>query len=191
MPTISRLKRPAAVLILITAASAAVATGGGGINSGVRAHVPSFANHDLAATAYGGFGYGSTSRGTRIGGFGIFIADQVDDEMVGAKKLVGGFGGNVTGQELVLGPFTLAITAWTGLGGIAAEGLPGSGGYFALYEELDVEGGFAPLPWMQIVGYAGFQVVVSVIPGFFANEAISYTPTLGLRLVWGSFGGSR
>ena len=138
MPTTPRLSRPAAALILIIAAAGtAAATGGGGLTSGVQTHVPSFSNHDLAATAYGGFGYGTTRGGTRIGGIG-------------------------------------------------AEGLPGSGGYFALYEEIDLEIGFAPLPWMQIVGYVGYQVVVSVLPGFFANEAISATPPLGLRLVWGS-----
>ena len=139
------------LLVLTAGAGAAVATAGGGVTSGAHVTVGGFSNHDLAATAYGGFG------------------------------------GNVTGQELVLGPLTLAITAWTGVGGIAAEGIPGSGGYFALFEELDVEIAFAPMPWMQIVAYAGFQVVVSVLPGFFANEAIAYTPTLGIRLVWGSF----
>ena len=138
MPTIAALRRPAAVLILISATAVVVATAGGGFTSGMQAPVPSFSNHDLAAAAYGGLG--------------LFLLDQVDD-----KRLVGG---------------------------IDAEGLPGSGGYFALYEELDLTVGFAVLPWMQITGY---RIVVSILPDFFANEAGSMTPTTRLRLVWGSY----
>jgi len=173
-------------LLLITSlgavAALAGATAGGGITNGVHTFVAGFSNYELQAAAYRGFGYGANRRGTRTGGFRLAIADQVDTE-----KLAGSFGGNLTGQELVLGPPTLAITSWTRSDGIAATGIPGSGDYFALFDELDLEIGLAVLPWMQIVGFAGFQVVASILPGFLLSEAISYTPTLGLRLVWGDF----
>jgi hypothetical protein len=135
------MQRSLLISALAAIATLAAATGGGGVTSGAHVFVLGFSNYELLASAYGGFGYGANSRGTRIGGFGIAITDQVDDSAVGAKKLVGGFGGNLAGQELVLGPVTLAITAWTGIGGIAAAGIPGSGGYFALFEQLDLEVG--------------------------------------------------
>jgi len=117
-----------------------------------------------------------------VGGFGLAISDQAEPD-----DLVGGFGGVIAGQELQLGLFTIAITSWTVVVGIRARGVPGTGGYFALFEEVALEVGVAALPWIQLVGYAGFQVVGSVLPGVLISETLSYTPSIGLRVVWGSF----
>ena len=160
----------------------AAATSGGGVTSGTHTFVDGFSSHDLQATTVGGFGYAASSRGTRIGGFGLSIADRSAPD-----DLIGGFGGFITGQELALGPVTIAIASWTGVGGVRALGVPGTGSYFAVFEEVVLELGVAPLPWMQLVGYAGFQLVGSILPGFFLNETITYTPSIGLRVVWGSF----
>ncbi len=160
----------------------ASATAGGGVTSGAHTFVDGFSNYQLEATSMGGFGYGSSSRGTRVGGFGLSISDQAEPE-----DLVGGFGGVIASQELQLGLFTIAITSWTVVVGIRARGVPGTGGYFALFEEVALEVGVAALPWIQLVGYAGFQVVGSVLPGVLISETLSYTPSIGLRVVWGSF----
>ena len=176
-----RLYRYVASVCFLGAPALVSATAGGGVTSGAHTFVDGFSNYRLEATTVGGFGYGS-SNGTRVGGFGLSISDQADHE-----DLVGGFGGLIAGQELQLGLVTIAITSWTGVGGIRARGVPGTGGYFALFEEVALEVGAAPLPWMQLVGYAGFQLVGSVLPGVFISETISYTPSIGLRVVWGSF----
>ena len=170
------------IVFIVPLVTAAADNGGGGIISGTHLNYGQFANYELKATYFGGFGYGASDRGTRVGGFGVTILDNSDEHL-----LIGGFGGTIVGQEFTAHPVTVAATSWTGLGGIAADLQGGRGGYFAFMEEISFEAGIAVVPWMQIVMYAGFQIIGSILPGFMFNEAFSYTPTFGLRIAFGSF----
>ena len=153
--------------------------GGGGLTYGIQYFHPELTNADIGLHTVGGFGYGTTRSGQRVGGFGIAIFSEAND-------LVGGIGGNITGHEFVSGPVSLATALWTGVGGAKAD-LKDPGGYMIVFAELDLELGIAPSPWMQLVAFGGMQGVASLIPGVPFTSALYYSPTWGFRLAWGAF----
>ena len=55
--------------------------------------------------------------------------------------------------------------------------------FVALFEELTLELGFSPIPWLEIVAYGGYQLIASITPRFF--DTIVYTPVAGVRAVFG------
>jgi hypothetical protein len=137
---------------------------------------------DVGQNTVGGFGYGVTRSGQRIGGFGLafFSTDP-------AVQFEGGVGGSISGQELRLGPVTLAAVMWTGVGGLKTN-VPGMAGeWFTLFFEGDVEVGLAVTPWMQLTGYGGVQLLANLAPGRPFEGMLFYTPVVGVRLAWGSF----
>jgi hypothetical protein len=137
---------------------------------------------DVEENTVGGFGYGVNRHGERIGGFGLAFF-SFDPSVVFA----GGVGGLINGQQISLGPLTAAAVAWTGVGCLTTD-VPGlAGSWVTLFFELDVEVGWAVTPWLQVCGYAGMQLMGNVSPGRPFEDFLFYTPTVGVRIAWGSF----
>ena len=162
--------------------SIAFAGGAGGLTWGQQFFDPALSNSDFPGTFSGGYGYGVTGHGQRIGGFGLAVRS-----LSPTGGLDGGFGGLILGQEAHGGPFLFALNLWTGVGGLSANpALPGKGS-LALFEELDVELGLGFIPWMELTGYAGMQAIMRVGSGSPLFRGALYTPVLGVRVAWGSF----
>ncbi len=168
-------------IVLVLGGGTVFALGGGGMTYGMHAFIPPYSNLNLQAAYFGGFGYGVTASGLRIGGFGCAVLDTSP-----YLTYAGGFGGILTGRQLTSGPLSLALNLWTGLGGVGTS-FASPRGFFGLLAEADVELGVAIVPWMQWVVYGGYQAVANLIPGLPIVDALSYTPVAGIRLVWGSF----
>ena len=169
------------LFLVLSCALAVHAGGGGGLTYGAHIYVPQYANRDLVASCFGGFGYGSTFSGQRIGGFGLAILDNSN-----AESIAGGFGGVLVGREVKSGPFMLSLNVWSGLGG-AGTSFGDPTGFFGLFLEANIEVGVSIIPWMQLVGYAGMQAVTNLIPGLPFFGTLIYTPVFGTRIAWGSF----
>ncbi len=170
-------------LLIALAACPLFAHGGGGITFGSQYYDPDFANRDLSAFSVGGFGYGVSADGQRIGGFGMAFTGI--GSTAGQPDISGGIGGLITGQELRIGPFTVAVNLWLGLGGLAVD-FENPSGFMAAFGELNLELGIPVTRWMQLVGYAGFQVLGNLIPGMPFEDVLIYTPVVGVRIRWGS-----
>ena len=161
-------------MILATALAAE-----GGVTAGMPIYAGKpFSSHELKSLMVGGFGYGTNIVGTRLGGFGIGFLDRSNP-----ADLQGGFGGLIVGQEFFWGPVTIAVSSWTGLGGINSDAISNSVGFLSLYEELALELGFSPIPWLRLVAYGGYQLIASLSSGFF--RTIVYNPVAGVRVVFG------
>lgn len=177
------------VRIIVLAAALAVlplslvsAKGAGGITWGQELFSPALSNFDLQTTYSGGYGYGVTRDGQRVGGFILGLHSSTPGTGYDA-----GFVGLISGQEVHMGPVMGALNLWTGIGGISAVPALGIPGSFALLGQLDLELGFGFTPGMLLTAYGGMQAVVSVVEGQPLFHNVMYTPVLGLRLAWGSF----
>lgn len=168
--------------ILAVSAVSVFAGGGGGLVMGTQYFDPNYANLNLGTISMGGFGYGSTLSGQRIGGFGMALMGF--DLMGEPTPPIGGVGGLIIGQEIHAGPFMLALNLWLGLGGMA---VPAQMGAMVAFGEANLEAGIALTRWMQLVGFVGFQSFGNLIPGRPFDRFQYYTPVMGARIVWGSF----
>lgn len=166
----------ATIVLLLATAGMAFAGGAGGVQFGTQYFDSRWANTNMEIAYIGGFGYGVTPWGERIGGFGTALISLGQDT-------AGGVGGLLLGQELRSGPLTVAAVLLGGAGGGAVRGR----GYMLLFGEADLELGLALLPWMQVVAYAGYQVWANVVPGTPFKSAALSTPVFGIRIAWGSF----
>jgi hypothetical protein len=163
--------------LVVLPLAGAFARGAGGFTWGQQYFDPGLSNADLGASTTGVFGYNVTWGGQRYGGFAMAIhADALD----------GGFVGAIAGQEFRMGPFTTAMTLWTGFGGTNVTPLYTLPGTFALFGELSFEAGFGFLPGVMVTGYAGMQVMAAVLPDQAIISNAVYTPVLGVRIAWGS-----
>ncbi len=175
-------------LILILAAAALplgllYAGGAGGLTFGIPLNGTGLSNYDLQTMQLGGYGYGVTSGGQRIGGFGLaFFGGGMS-----SRNLAGGVGGVLSGQEFHAGPLIVAVNLLAGIGGIGTSGLPTPGGYAVLFGEATLEAGVAVFPWMMLAAYGGMQVMTNFVPGRAFSDALYYTPVAGVRASWGSF----
>ena len=173
--TTSSRRLPAALLMTLATTLAAE----GGVAAGVPLYAgDTFSSHAMEAVTVSGYGYGANPAGTRFGGFGLAFIDRTD-----ALQLQAGFGGLIVGQEFGVGPLSFAVSSWTGAGSFAHPVVAGGDRFAALFEELTLELGFSPIPWLQIVAYGGYQFIASITPRFFAT--IVYTPVAGVRAVFG------
>ncbi len=161
--------------LLAVSATVAVAGGAGGVGFSGQLYDTRLSNTDLGVTQIGGFGYGVSEDGNRIGGFGTSFLSESGDT-------AGGVGGMVFGHEWRGGPLVFALTLWGGLGGGALSG----GGYMLAYGAAQAELGVWVLPWMQLTAYVGYEVLGNVVPGVPFGRALLRTPVLGMRLAWGS-----
>jgi hypothetical protein len=172
-----------AVLLALLAAAPAAAGGAGGVLHGEQRFDPQFANFDLGTQYVGGYGYGVSASGQRMGGFGLAFFSEPD-----SGRFSGGVGGVMSGQEFRLGPFEVAANLWTGVGGVAKHTVLGQpDGWFVLFGQADVEVGLAILPWWQISSYAGVQLMANLAPGEPFEGLLVYTPVVGVRVAWGGF----
>jgi hypothetical protein len=171
-----------AAALCVLPLSVVSARGAGGITWGQELFTPSLSNFDLQTTYSGGYGYGVTRDGQRMGGFVLGLHSSTP-----SASLDAGFLGLITGQEVHLGPVMGAVNLWTGFGGMSASTVLNTPDSFALFGELDLEIGFGFTRGMQLTGYAGMQAIVSVREGQPLFSNVMYTPVLGLRLAWGSF----
>jgi hypothetical protein len=158
---------------------AASAYGGGGFFQASQVAIPGYSNVPALAEVHGGYGYGASRGGSRYGGFGLAVEDA------GSDKLIGAFGGVISGHQVRTGPFTLSVNVWSGIGYVNPDIVlvPGAVGFFA---EATGEAGFAILPWMQLSVYAGYQAIGPFDPSMLFTNTL-YTPVIGSRLTWGSF----
>ncbi len=185
-------KRITAVGLILIAAllpAAAFADGGGGFFYGLQTTEYPFLrcypirNNSLGLMYTGGYGYGISDHEI-TGGFGVALSDF--DEQTG---IAGGYGGLINGFRARLGPVNLMLTAWTGIGGLKFRA-PLSleeRSYLILSEEIDLEIGFAVLPWFMPVLFAGYQVMGNLYPERPFQGFFSYAPVVGLRFAWGHF----
>lgn len=176
-----------AALVLIGAVAAS-ADGAGGVTHGTQYLDlgmyldDGLYSADVGLNTVGGFGYGVNRRGERIGGFGL--AFYSDDP---CTEFAGGVGGIVNGQQISVGPLAAAAVAWTGVGCVSTD-VPGlAGSWIVAFAEVDLEVSWAMLPWFQVTGYAGMQVMGNVTGGHPFSEFLFYTPVVGARIAWGSF----
>jgi hypothetical protein len=159
----------------------AFARGAGGFTWGEQYFDQSLSNFNIQTTYNGVYGYSITWGGQRYGGFAIVAHSDATAPIFNA-----GFVGGIAGQEMRIGPFLVAINAWTGFGGMTTNPLYQGAGAFALFGELNLEAGFGFLPGIMVTGYAGIQAVAQVFPEeSFVRNAI-YTPVIGMRIAWGS-----
>ncbi len=158
------------------------AGGAGGLTWGQQFFDPQLSNYDFQGTWSGAYGYGVTRHGQRIGGFAMAVRSSAP-----GGTFDGGFAGLITGQEMHAGPFLMAISLWTGIGGLNADSALPAGGSLALFGELDLELGLGFISWMQVTGYAGMQAITRVTGGRPLFSGVAYTPVLGVRVAWGSF----
>lgn len=166
-------------------AVAAAADGGGGILYGTQYFDARYSSADIGLSMAGGYGYGAYPDGQRVGGFGLVLYNGKD-----SPRFIGGAGGMLTGGQMRLGPFTVALDLLLGLGAGGATGWDGSGdtdGVMVAYGELDLSVGFTLSRWMQLVAYAGFQGMGSLFPGEPFRALSLYSPAIGVRLAWGRF----
>jgi hypothetical protein len=175
----------AAAAIVVLAASGVWAGGAGGVTHGFPylEHGDGWCSADVQEITVGGFGYGVSRHGERIGGFGLafFSADP-------SVVFEGGVGGLINGRQFSIGPLTAAAVAWTGVGCLLTD-VPGmAGSWITVFLEADVEIGWALTPRMQVTGYGGMQVLANFGPGDpFDENMLFYTPVAGVRIAWGSF----
>lgn len=177
----------AAAVIAVLAASGAYAGGAGGAGGVTHGFQyldldGGWYSVDVRENSVGGFGYGVNRHGERIGGFGLafFSADP-------SVAFEGGVGGLINGQQFSIGPLTAAAVAWTGVGCLHTD-VPGmAGSWVTLFLEADVEVGWALTPWLQLTGYGGVQMMASLAPDEPFESMLFYTPTVGVRIAWGSF----
>jgi hypothetical protein len=165
---------PAVLLCILVPVSSACAGGAGGVGYGYQYFDDRLSSSDMGMANITGYGYGVLSDGSRVGGFGMSILSSLG-------IAAGGVGGMLVGHEWRSGPVVAALTLWGGVGGAAWAGQ----GYMLAYGAAEAELGLRVLPWMQIVGYAGYQAIGNVLPGIPFNRALLRTPVLGIRIGWG------
>jgi hypothetical protein len=174
--------RALVALFLFPCSSLCFAGGGGGITFGSQWFDPMYSNNNIGISSAGGFGYGS-SGGQRIGGFGMVVYSG--GPYFNATGLIGGIGGVINGWELRLRPFTLAMNVWTGVGGLR-YGFIEPTGFMVGFGELNLELGVSVTRWMQVMGFAGIQVLGNLVPGIPFSALLLYTPVVGFRIAWGA-----
>ncbi|MBN1648459.1 MAG: hypothetical protein JW874_10525 [Spirochaetales bacterium] len=181
------------LLFFLTCALASVfARGAGGMMFGYQTLTYPFLdeNYDIPGnnldlSYFGGFGYGVSRDGVITGGFGFALMD-----MSGESGIAGGFGGVINGIQLIGWPVQLNLLTFIGFGGIytGSNSENPNAGFFALLGEVDLELGIPLTPWFMPSIYIGYQVAGNVIPGEIFTSFLSYTPVIGVRIAWGSFG---
>lgn len=138
-------------------------------------------SNTLGLSYVGGFGYSVSERGMISGGFGMGMFDPYEESGIGA-----GVGGAIGGWRILRRPVYLAVTSWTGIGGVGIErpALGAEEGYFIFFQELSLELGLPFFSWFTPTFFAGYQVMGSVLPAPIL-QFVSYTPVIGFRLGWG------
>ena len=195
-------------VVLLLAPCLAFAGGGGGIeyvtNPGpdilgslLPAGSPLLRMPTGTVQAVSGFGYGVTYDGWKIGGFGTFFTTgaplSLDVPTLGTvTRVIGGFGGIISGGQGRLGPLLFSVNLRLGAGGMGVgylwypagmSPIPVGPGTFALFGSVDAEVGLITFPAMAISAYAGVNGILAL---GYAIVPVA-VPTMGVRITWGSF----
>jgi hypothetical protein len=176
------LRKTAAVLVVLAGLPLAAAFGAGGVSWGEQYLLPEYpelSNYCTAAQFTSVYGYATTGFGMRNGVFVLGVRAPGDE-----VSWEGGFIGGISGQELRVGPFMLAVNLWTGLGGIDRP-FDLEDARFALFGQADLELGFRLFRGVWMVGYAGMQAMADILTWQPVSTAVYYTPVAGLRLSFG------
>jgi hypothetical protein len=191
----NKMKKRLLIIFLVSVTCGAFADGAGGVFFGYQTSTYPFLsdnyeipNSGFGLNYFGGYGYGVSRDGVITGGFGMAITDPENE-----SGITGGFGGVINGYQLIDWPIQLNILAFIGFGGLYTgnhQSNPDSG-YFGLLAEVQLELGVPVTPWLMPSIYIGYQAAANVVPGEAFKSFISYTPTIGVRIAWGSFGRSR
>jgi hypothetical protein len=204
-PRENKMKKKSSALafaLAILIASLASAHSGGAGGPFVGATMPEW-NPDFMPDAsgvrllrIGAGGYGVSSDGAIIGGFGMAmidagLLDATLDELYGAQKTyyAGGVGGLVSGRRLGSGSFAhLDLAARLGAGGFArTRGRVADGGWAVLYAEPYAELGLRFTPWMRLTASVGYMFMVNMAPGSPFKELVLRSPTVALGVAFGGF----
>jgi len=131
----------------------------------------------------GGMGYGIAYDGQVAGGFGIGFTESGEEE----PGLSGGFGGVISGYRIFQNPLNILALIYAGIGGVSDENSEDPRlreGSFAVYGEATLEASL-PFIFFHPTLYAGYQVIASVGEGGVGDAFLSYSPTVGVRILWG------
>jgi hypothetical protein len=176
-----RIMTVVALAVLLPLAS--FARGAGGVTFGTQVFSLGAANPDLGLMSLGGFGYGVSRWGQRIGGFGqAFLGFPRPGSYTAC-----GVGGLLAGQELRAGPVVVGLNLLLGAGGMGSSFFPPYGGYAIGFGEVTLDAGIALAPWMLVSAYGGMQAMTNLIPGRPFSNVVIYSPVAGVRLSWGWF----
>ncbi len=181
-------------VLLLTAAvlpSALFGDGAGGAYWGSQQNAYPWESQDdpgFSSTAdrldyVGGMGYGIEHDGRVAGGFGIGFTQNGEEE----QGLSCGFGGVISGYRIFQDPLNVLALIYAGVGGVtddASEDPRLREGSFAVYGEATLEASL-PLTFFHPTIYAGYQVIASVGEGGLGDAFLSYSPTVGVRILWG------
>lgn len=132
----------------------------------------------------GGMGYGIRRDGRVAGGFGLGFSER---DMEKDQGLAGGFGGVISGYRVIQYPVNVLTLIYAGVGGVSdvtSEDPRMRDGSFAVYGEATLEVSL-PLVFFHPTLYAGYQVIASVGEGGVGDAFLSYSPTVGVRILWG------
>lgn len=186
------MKVPALIAVLgLCVLFPVIADGAGGAFWGSQQiHYPwaSYEDSIFSSTAdrldyVGGMGFGIDHDGTVSGGFGVGFSEQKDGE----KGVSGGFGGLITGHRIFKRPLNLIGLLFVGVGGVSDEGSADpklQDGVFSIMGEGTLEASL-PLSFFHPTVYAGYQVIASVGSGGIGETYLSYSPTIGFRMLFG------
>jgi len=159
-------------LILCLSSLPLAAEGAGGVEFTRSVGFPGASDASLELNAVGGFGYGVLRDGTVVGGFGM--GSHIKDRNAG-------YGGMMQGWQHRWGPIVALATTKIGFGGVTGGGTSA----FSLLGAAELQMGLLVLPWFEVGVKAGAMGTVS----FPLDEAtaVAWSPTVGVRLSWGSF----
>ena len=145
---------------------------------------PYFGSTDHQLNYVGGMGYGISHDGHVGGGFGVAFSEHGDGE----DGLSGGFGGVISGHRLINWPINLLWLVYAGVGGVSDPRSTDKtlrDGVFAVMGETTLEASL-PMLFFHPTVYVGYQVIASIDHGGMGDVFLSYSPTIGFRLLWGS-----
>lgn len=149
-------------------------------------------------SSIGGLGYGVRDDGTVIGGFGFGVTSQglsLPNSPTGhpLKAFTAGYGGTVNGWQHRWGPLAGLFTTRIGFGGADYSSEDGLGALtfsshtsgFSVLGTAGAQMGITVFPWFLIGVEAGVAGTVTFVAGH--PFLVGYAPTIGIRLLWGSF----
>lgn len=188
-------------LALFSGAASAEGAGGlmfGVVEPGWKSSILPEPSMPFDIECIGGFGYGVTSDGFVIGGFGFAFMDSevVSYAAISQKHVAGGVGGLIVGQRVIGTEFIhLDAAIRLGLGGMGIANLGYSSGddglplvgYAIFYGEPYLELGVGLLPWLHLCADLGYPIYGNFIPGKPFQDVCYYSPSLTFSLSFGNF----
>lgn len=138
----------------------------------------------------GGMGYGVSEDGNVMGGFGMGISSKglrLDQSPVGEplRGFHAGYGGTIQGWQHRWGPLVGLFTTRLGFGGADYYSWAGHTAGFSILGTAGGQLGLMVFPWFTLGVEAGVAGTVTFVAG--EPFLVGYAPTIGMRLLWGSF----